>query len=147
MKDKIIPMIIIIGFASFFVNDEDSFYKWVSWCGTFVAISLLAFYIMGVFWLKKEYLDDEEAVKKFWDNVVDMCNRRGTTVTKLSLKLGKSPNHISNLKSQGINPTLVKIKNIAEALHIGITTLFKGIWKNFSLELHFATLSDTIKWY
>ena len=49
MKDKIIIMIIIIGFASFFVNDEDSFYKWVSWCGTFVAISLLAFYIMGVF--------------------------------------------------------------------------------------------------
>ncbi len=31
MKDKIIPMLIIIGFASFFVNDEDSFYKWVSW--------------------------------------------------------------------------------------------------------------------
>lgn len=72
-------------------------------------------------------MNDEEAVKKFWDNVVDMCNRRGTTVTKLSLKLGKSQNHISNLKSQGINPTLVKIKNIAEALHIGITTLFKGI--------------------
>ena len=72
-------------------------------------------------------MNDEEAVKKFWDNVVYMCNRRGTTVTKLSLKLGKSHNHISNLKSQGINPTLVKIKNIAEALHIGITTLFKGI--------------------
>lgn len=77
--------------------------------------------------MKKEFLNDEEAVKKFWDNVVYMCNRRGTTVTKLSLKLGKSHNHISNLKSQGINPTLVKIKNIAEALHIGITTLFKGI--------------------
>lgn len=77
--------------------------------------------------MKKEFLNDEEAVKKFWDNVVDMCNRRGTTITKLSLKLGKSPNHISNLKSQGINPTLVKIKNIAEALGIGITTLFKGI--------------------
>lgn len=27
MKDKIIPMIIIMGFASFFVNDEDSFYN------------------------------------------------------------------------------------------------------------------------
>lgn len=77
--------------------------------------------------MKKEFLGDEEAVKKFWENVVDMCHRRGVTVTKLSLKLGKSPNHISNLKSQGINPTLVKIKNIAEALHIGITTLFKGI--------------------
>ena len=46
-KDKIIPMIIIMGFASFFVNDEDSFYKWVSWCGTFVAISLLVLYILG----------------------------------------------------------------------------------------------------
>lgn len=77
--------------------------------------------------MRKEYLDDEEAVKKFWENVVDMCNRRGTTITKLSIKLGKSPNHISNLKSQGINPTLVKIKNIAKALRIGITTLFKGI--------------------
>ena len=75
----------------------------------------------------KEYLDDDEAVKKFWENVVDMCNRRGTTITKLSLKLGKSPNHISNMKSQKVNPTLVKIKNIAKALHIGITTLFKGI--------------------
>lgn len=77
--------------------------------------------------MKKIFLDDEEAVKKFWDNVVDMCNRRGTTITKLSLKLGKSSNHISNMKSQNINPTLVKIKNIAEALKIGITTLFKGI--------------------
>ena len=56
-----------------------------------------------------------------------MCNRRGITITKLSLKLGKSPNHIANMKSQKINPTLVKIKNIAEALGIGITTLFKGI--------------------
>ena len=77
--------------------------------------------------MKKEFLDDEEAVKKFWENVVDMCNRRGTTITKLSLKLGKSPNHIANMKSQKINPTLAKIKNIAEALGIGITTLFKGI--------------------
>lgn len=77
--------------------------------------------------MKKNFLVDEEAVKKFWENVVDMCNRRGTTITKLSLKLGKSPNHISNMKSQNINPTLVKIKNIAEALKIGITTLFKGI--------------------
>ena len=77
--------------------------------------------------MKKIFLDDEEVVKKFWDNVVDMCNRRGTTITKLSLKLGKSSNHISNMKSQNINPTLVKIKNIAEALKIGITTLFKGI--------------------
>ncbi len=75
----------------------------------------------------KEFLGDEEAVKQFWDNVVDMCNRRGITITKLSLKLGKSPNHIANMKSQKINPTLVKIKNIAEALGIGITTLFKGI--------------------
>ena len=75
----------------------------------------------------REYLDDEEAVKKFWDNVIGMCNRRGITTTKLSLKLGKSPNHISNMKSQNVNPTLVKIKNIAKALHIGITTLFKGI--------------------
>ena len=131
MKDKIIPMIIIMGFASFFVNDEDSFYKWVSWCGTFVAISLLILYILGRIWLGREYLGDDESVKKFWENVVDMCNRRGTTITKLSLKLGKSPNHISNMKSQNINPTLVKIKNIAEALGIGITTLFKGIWKNF----------------
>ena len=77
--------------------------------------------------MKKEYLGDDESVKKFWENVVDMCNRRRTTITKLSLKLGKSPNHISNMKSQNINPTLVKIKNIAEALGIGITTLFKGI--------------------
>lgn len=77
--------------------------------------------------MSKEYLGDEESVKKFWYNVVDMCNRRKTTITKLSLKLGKSPNHISNMKSQNINPTLVKIKNIAEALDIGITTLFKGI--------------------
>lgn len=77
--------------------------------------------------MSREYLSDEEAVKKFWENVVDMCNRRGTTITKLSLKLGKSPNHISNLKSQNINPTLVKIKNIAKALRIGTTTLFKGI--------------------
>lgn len=77
--------------------------------------------------MSKEYLDDEEAVEKFWENVVDMCNRRKTTITKLSLKLGKSPNHISNMKSQNINPTLVKIKNIAKALRIGITTLFKGI--------------------
>lgn len=75
----------------------------------------------------REYLGDEESVKKFWENVIDMCNRRETTITKLSLKLGKSPNHISNMKSQNINPTLVKIKNIAEALGIGITTLFKGI--------------------
>ena len=75
----------------------------------------------------REYLGDEESVKKFWENVMDMCNRRGITITKLSLKLGKSPNHISNMKSQNINPTLVKIKNIAEALGIGITTLFKGI--------------------
>lgn len=77
--------------------------------------------------MKKEFLGDEEAVKQFWENVVDMCHRRGVTVTKLSLKLGKSPNHIANMKSQKINPTLVKIKNIAEALGIGITTLFKGI--------------------
>lgn len=77
--------------------------------------------------MKKEYLGDEESIKKFWENVIDMCNHRGTTITKLSLKLGKSPNHISNMKSQNINPTLVKIKNIAEALGIGITTLFKGI--------------------
>lgn len=75
----------------------------------------------------KKFLDNEEVVKKFWVNVVDMCNRRGITTTKLSHKLGKSPNHISNMKSQNINPTLVKIKNIAEALGIGITTLFKGI--------------------
>lgn len=47
MKDKIIPMIIIMGFASFFVDDESSFYKWVSWSGTFVAISLLVLYILG----------------------------------------------------------------------------------------------------
>ena len=133
MKDKIIPMIIIMGFASFFVNDEDSFYKWVSWCGTFVAISLLVLYILGGIWLGREYLGDDESVKKFWENVVDMCNRRGTTITKLSLKLGKSPNHISNMKSQNINPTLVKIKNIAEALKIGITTLFRGIWKIYCL--------------
>ena len=77
--------------------------------------------------MKKEYLGDDESVKKFWENVIDMCNRRGITNTKLSHKLGKSPNHISNMKSQNINPTLVKIKNIAEALGIGITTLFKGI--------------------
>lgn len=77
--------------------------------------------------MKKEYLGDDESVKKFWENVIDMCNRRGITTTKLSHKLGKSPNHISNMKSQNINPTLVKIKNIAEALGIGITTLFKGI--------------------
>lgn len=77
--------------------------------------------------MKKEYLSDDESVKKFWENVIDMCNRRGTTITKLSLKLGKSPNHISNMKSQNINPTLVKIKNIAKALGIGIITLFKGI--------------------
>ena len=83
--------------------------------------------MIGGYSLGREYLDDEESVKKFWDNVIDMCNRRGITVTKLSLKLGKSPNHISNMKSQNINPTLVKIKNIAEALGIGITTLFKGI--------------------
>ena len=62
----------------------------------------------------KKFLDNEEAVKKFWVNVIDMCNRRGITTTKLSHKLGKSPNHISNMKSQNINPTLVKIKNIAE---------------------------------
>lgn len=77
--------------------------------------------------MKKEFLNDGEAVEKFWENVVDMCNRRGVTITKLSLKLGKSPNHIANMKSQKINPTLVKIKNIAKALGIGITTLFKGI--------------------
>lgn len=77
--------------------------------------------------MKKEFLNDEEAVKKFWDNVVDMCNRRGTTMTKLSIKMGKSPNHISNMKSQSLNPSLVKIKNIAEALRVGITTLLKGI--------------------
>lgn len=77
--------------------------------------------------MSREYLGDDESVKKFWENVIDMCNRRGTTITKLSLKLGKSPNHISNMKSQNTNPTLVKIKNIAEALHIGITTLLKGI--------------------
>lgn len=77
--------------------------------------------------MKKEYLGDDESVKKFWENVIDMCNHRGITTTKLSHKLGKSPNHISNMKSQNINPTLVKIKNIAEALGIGITTLFKGI--------------------
>ena len=77
--------------------------------------------------MKKEYLGDDESVKKFWENVIDMCNRRGITATKLSHKLGRSPNHISNMKSQNINPTLVKIKNIAEALGIGITTLFKGI--------------------
>lgn len=83
--------------------------------------------MIGGYSLGREYLGDEESVKKFWENVVDMCNRRGITVTKLSLKLGKSPNHISNMKSQNINPTLVKIKNITEALGIGITTLFKGI--------------------
>lgn len=70
--------------------------------------------------MKKEFLNDEEAVKQFWENVVDMCNRRGMTVTKLSLKLGKSPNHIANMKSQKINPTLVKIKNIAEALGLSL---------------------------
>ena len=77
--------------------------------------------------MKKEFLNDEEAVKKFWDNVVDMCNRRGTTMTKLSIRMGKSPNHISNMKSQNLNPSLVKIKNIAKALRVGITTLLKGI--------------------
>ena len=49
MKEKIIPMLIILGFSTFFVNDEKSFYSWFSWAGLFVAISLLAFYIMGVF--------------------------------------------------------------------------------------------------
>lgn len=88
---------------------------------------LLLFVSREVYFLSKKFLNDEEAVKKFWVNVVDMCNRRGITITKLSFKLGKSPNHISNMKSQNINPTLVKIKNIAEALGIGITTLFKGI--------------------
>lgn len=79
------------------------------------------------FILSKKFLNDEEAVKQFWENVTDMCNRRGITITKLSIKLGKSNNHISNMKSQNINPTLVKIKDIAEAIGIGITTLLKGI--------------------
>lgn len=47
MKDKIIPMIIILGFSTFFVNDEKSFYSWFSWAGLFVGISLLALYILG----------------------------------------------------------------------------------------------------
>lgn len=49
MKDKIIPMLIILGFSTIFINDEKSFYSWFSWAGLFVAISLLAFYIKGVF--------------------------------------------------------------------------------------------------
>jgi hypothetical protein len=47
MKDKIIPMLIILGFSTFFVDDEKSFYNWFSWAGLFVAISLLALYILG----------------------------------------------------------------------------------------------------
>lgn len=49
MKDKIITMLIIIGFSTLFVNDEDSFYSWVSWCGLFVAISLFLNYLLGGF--------------------------------------------------------------------------------------------------
>lgn len=47
MKDKIIPMLIILGFSTFFVDDEQSFYSWFSWAGLFVGISLLALYISG----------------------------------------------------------------------------------------------------
>ena len=49
MKEKIIPMLIILGFSTIFVNDEKSFYSWFSWSGLFVGISLLAFYISGGF--------------------------------------------------------------------------------------------------
>lgn len=47
MKDKIIPMLIILGFTTIFVNDEKSFYSWFSWAGLFVAISLLLSYFVG----------------------------------------------------------------------------------------------------
>lgn len=47
MKDKIIPMLIILGFSTIFVNDEKSFYSWFSWAGLFVAISLLVLYMLG----------------------------------------------------------------------------------------------------
>lgn len=50
MKNIIIIMLIVLGFSTLFVDDdEQSFYSWFSWAGLFVAISLLAFYIMGVF--------------------------------------------------------------------------------------------------
>ena len=49
MKDKIIPMLIILGFSTFFVDDEKSFYSWFSWAGLFVGISLLSYYILGGF--------------------------------------------------------------------------------------------------
>lgn len=49
MKEKIIPMLIILGFTTIFVNDEKSFYSWFSWAGLFVAISLSLFYILGGF--------------------------------------------------------------------------------------------------
>lgn len=49
MKEKIIPMLIILGFSTFFIDDEKSFYRWFSWAGPFVAISLLIFYISGGF--------------------------------------------------------------------------------------------------
>lgn len=48
MKDKIIPMLVIIGFSTLFVKDEKSFYSWFSRCGLFVAISLLLYYVLGV---------------------------------------------------------------------------------------------------
>lgn len=47
MKDMIIGMSIIIGLSTFFVNDEESFYSWLTWCGFFVAIRLITFYILG----------------------------------------------------------------------------------------------------
>ena len=47
MKNVIISMLIMVGFSTFFVKDEKSFYKWVSWCGIFVAIRLLLFYLFG----------------------------------------------------------------------------------------------------
>lgn len=47
MKDKIIPMLIILGFSTIFINDEKSFYSWFSWAGLFVGISLLALYLIG----------------------------------------------------------------------------------------------------
>ena len=48
MVDKIIPMLVIIGFSTLFVKDEKSFYSWFSWWGLFVAISLLLYYVLGV---------------------------------------------------------------------------------------------------
>lgn len=47
MKDKIIPMLIILGFATIFIKDEKSFYKWFSLVGVSVAIRLLLFYVFG----------------------------------------------------------------------------------------------------